>query len=450
MDKDTEKHIIDAVNKLNTWKKRPGVTVIFDYIIKQNFIVSWDIFKTTFDNLVALNAIIKRKGKDSYYSNRENILPTVSNNNSIIEDMDIDELNQFNSNQSYKDALLANLYSTIEFLKLELQEKNNIIRSLFSQVTNLNYTNPNQNNPDDSTTTYMETRSEISSTDINSSMPSIPLSQTSIDASNNEVDNRDNNKSTIYSDISSCNNWDETFSSNDSNYNIVNYADPFAVEQYGYSIQLENYKLRNHIAYLSQQQQHHNNLSGEQLEIHRNNSNEFTSVRQSNNSINHIWPPNTILIASDSTLNQINEQKLSKHHNVKVRSFSGAVVEDMYCYLQPLLLKKPGQVILHIGTNNCPDQDANEILDQVLLLRKHIISVLPDCIVTLSQPIIRNDNRKAAATVRLLISKMNQLKIPMIDNSNIEEKHLSIKGLHLSQHGVKRMALNIITFLRNI
>ena len=122
----------------------------------------------------------------------------------------------------------------------------------------------------------------------------------------------------------------------------------------------------------------------------------------------------------------------------------------MYSYLHPLLQKKPGHVILHVGTNNCPDQDANEILDQLLLLRKHIISVLPDCIVTLSQPIIRNDNRKAAATVRLLINKLNQLKIPMIDNSNIEDKHLSIKGLHLSQHGVKRMALNIITFLRNL
>ena len=91
MDKDTEKHVIDAVNKLNAWKKRPGITVIFDHIIKQNFIVSWENFKTTFDNLVALNAIIKREGKDSYYSNRENILPSVSNNNSFIEDMDIDE-----------------------------------------------------------------------------------------------------------------------------------------------------------------------------------------------------------------------------------------------------------------------------------------------------------------------------------------------------------------------
>ena len=127
-------------------------------------------------------------------------------------------------------------------------------------------------------------------------------------------------------------------------------------------------------------------------------------MRQSNNYINHLWPPNTILVASDSTLNQINEQKLSKYHNVKVRSFSGAVVGDMYSYLEPLLRKKPGHVILHVGTNNCTDEAANEILDQLLLLKKHIISVLPDCIVILSQPILGNDNRKAAATVRLLYS----------------------------------------------
>ena len=37
-------------------------------------------------------------------------------------------------NDDYKDSLLANLYSTVEFLKSEISEKNDVIRSLLSQL----------------------------------------------------------------------------------------------------------------------------------------------------------------------------------------------------------------------------------------------------------------------------------------------------------------------------
>ena len=64
------------------------------------------------------------------------------------------------------------------------------------------------------------------------------------------------------------------------------------------------------------------------------------------------WEDDTILIKGDSILNNIDEKGIStKIANVpvKVRPFSGATIDDMYSYIQPLLLKKPKTIILHIG-----------------------------------------------------------------------------------------------------
>ena len=77
-----------------------------------------------------------------------------------------------------------------------------------------------------------------------------------------------------------------------------------------------------------------------------------------NNLINHIntstykWPKKTLLIASDSIMNDIDEKRLSRNWNVKVRCFSGATVDHMKDYLKPLLKKEPDNIILHVGTNN--------------------------------------------------------------------------------------------------
>lgn len=106
-------------------------------------------------------------------------------------------------------------------------------------------------------------------------------------------------------------------------------------------------------------------------------------------------------------------------------------------------------MILHIGTNNCKNQTPDEVLHELLQLKNYISSVLPTCTVIISQPIARYDDRKSSESVKSLIKKLNLLEIPMIDNSNIEDKHISNGGLHLNQHGIKRIALNIITFLRN-
>ena len=159
------------------------------------------------------------------------------------------------------------------------------------------------------------------------------------------------------------------------------------------------------------------------------------------------WPKSTILIATDSMFNQIDEKRLSTNYNVKV---GGATVKNMYWYLHPLLAKEPDYLILHVGTNNCTTNTADEILVELLKLKQHIEKTLPRCTVILSQPIIRNDIQRATKTMNEFISKFNQFDMLKLDNSNIVGEQLGRKGLHLNYHGTRRLAMNIISLIRGL
>ena len=70
----------------------------------------------------------------------------------------------------------------------------------------------------------------------------------------------------------------------------------------------------------------------------------------------HPWLKNTILIAGDSMINEINEKRISINFKlVKVRCFSEATIDDMYFNLIPLLKKNTAVLVLHVGTNIISD-----------------------------------------------------------------------------------------------
>ena len=163
----------------------------------------------------------------------------------------------------------------------------------------------------------------------------------------------------------------------------------------------------------------------------------------------HKWPKNTILIATDSIFNQIEEKRLSKQYNVKVRAFNGASINDMYWYIHPLLEKEPDYVLLHVGSNDCTTSNADIILDELLELKEHIQYTLPNSTVILSQPIIRTDIPKANKTMNELICNFNQLDILKMDNSNLKREQLGKRGLHLSERGTRMLAMNIISLIRS-
>lgn len=53
-------------------------------------------------------------------------------------------------------------------------------------------------------------------------------------------------------------------------------------------------------------------------------------------------------------------------HKVKMKSFSGANVEDMHDNINPILQHKHEYIILYVGTNDALNLSPNEILDKIL------------------------------------------------------------------------------------
>ena len=162
------------------------------------------------------------------------------------------------------------------------------------------------------------------------------------------------------------------------------------------------------------------------------------------------YPDNTILITGDSILNNIEEKRLSRKFNVKVRAFPGADIRDMYDFLEPLLKKRPTYIVLHIGSNDSTNRSPDDILYRLDALKAHIMTKLPDAKIYLSCPTIRTDNGTAYLTLNkvreYMISNMNSV----IDNGNIDRSCLGKAGLHLNAKGSGRLAMNFISLIRKL
>ena len=160
-------------------------------------------------------------------------------------------------------------------------------------------------------------------------------------------------------------------------------------------------------------------------------------------------PRNTIVIAGDSIINGVFEERLRrKNHVVKVRNFPGANVEDVRHNLIPLIRKKPRHLIIHAATNDAKKFTSREILDQSLNLKKIVSDQAPDCKVIISTLTVRSDDWKAGLTVSQLTNHLHQLKTDIADNTNITSRHIGIKGPHLSFSGTTQLAKNFANIIK--
>ena len=64
-----------------------------------------------------------------------------------------------------------------------------------------------------------------------------------------------------------------------------------------------------------------------------------------------IYPTGTCVIIGDSILNGLIEENLSKQHNVRIRKFLGATVDDLSYHVHPIFRKKPKLMlpVQHLG-----------------------------------------------------------------------------------------------------
>ena len=105
----------------------------------------------------------------------------------------------------------------------------------------------------------------------------------------------------------------------------------------------------------------------------------------------------------------------------------------------------PDYVILHVGTNDAIDYKASDIVKKILQLKDFIKLRVPNCNVIISRPIKRHDNDNASRVIEEVNVQFQKLTIDMIENENIEKKHLGKRGLHLNGFGLKIFAQNLTT-----
>ena len=161
------------------------------------------------------------------------------------------------------------------------------------------------------------------------------------------------------------------------------------------------------------------------------------------------WQRNTILVASDSMLSGLDEKRLGRNkYRVKVRSFKGSTVEDMYHYLYPLLRKEPDCLVLHVGTNDCVNHTSDKVVNDLLSLKQHIEIKVPGIKVILSIPISRFYKNCTACKRVDLMRKLVDLNLPSLDNRNLVRKHVGRKGLYINDYGTARYAMNLISLIK--
>ena len=100
-------------------------------------------------------------------------------------------------------------------------------------------------------------------------------------------------------------------------------------------------------------------------------------------------------------------------------------------------------MILHIGTNDAHGNTSREILDKILKLKMYIQKELPKCKITISAPVKPHDHGTASLTIWHLSKKSKDLSISIVGNSNIGAFYLNSRGLHLSDNGLGRLAINL-------
>ena len=156
-------------------------------------------------------------------------------------------------------------------------------------------------------------------------------------------------------------------------------------------------------------------------------------------------------ILSSSMMNQMDANRLStKDIEVKTQCHGGCTIRCMYSHLPNVIIHRPTYILLHIGSNDCTEKTSDEVLIELKQLINRIKILLPSCTVILSSPLIRADSTRANAIQKNLKVKMRNLYLPCLDNSNINHDHLSKKGLHLNDHGTRKLAKNIISLINRL
>ena len=168
------------------------------------------------------------------------------------------------------------------------------------------------------------------------------------------------------------------------------------------------------------------------------------------------YEKSTTCILGDSILKNIQGWKLSQSinnkQNVIVKSFSGATVNCMKAYVKPSLDKHPDKIILHVGTNDLktalsPENIANGIVELALSINeKNICPIISGLI-----PHADQYDSKRSLVNEFLQRLCSVRNICFIDHCNIDKNlHLNKSMIHLNKLGSKVVLKNYSKHLQKL
>ena len=135
-----------------------------------------------------------------------------------------------------------------------------------------------------------------------------------------------------------------------------------------------------------------------------------------------------------------------------MKSFSGATTDDMSFHAVQSMKTQPDRVVLHTGANDFREEKEDAKIAQNIYALARTLKT-EDNTVLVSGIISREDefiNERTANVNWILEELCKKNKFPFIDNSNINIcTHLNRSGLHLNHTGGGKLALNIISALRD-
>ena len=195
---------------------------------------------------------------------------------------------------------------------------------------------------------------------------------------------------------------------------------------------------------------HDRNRFNETLITDNNSRNEQNSQVNKNTTSNK---KRSVTILGDSMVKGIEGYKMKKalnnKINVYIKSFPGAIIEDMYSYAKPSLKHDPNVIIIHCGTNDLREEKPAEIIaDEIVTLAHSLKTDSNEVVVSGIVPRRDKLDEKRKEVNNYLSIKLNERNFGFIDNTNINiTNNLNKIGLHLNYSGTKLLADNFLDII---
>ena len=338
------------------------------------------------------------------------------------------EVNNIKENKPYSIIVLENTVSDLKQEKYELAKKYDDLKEL---NTALSHTNSDLRITQDDCT-----RKHTSTVKSNQQKP-----QWCLQANRRDKKNSDD----IAKNMPTTNKPETTNFAGENRYNPL-YIPESQNEEDAASISKDEAPAASKDSYQSLAPRRSRKKVGEESKIPKQN-------RQPNNGSNTVKDKGPIAILGESMIKMLKPSRLQRSIGKKtvIKTFPGASVADMKHYVKPTLEKNPELIILHVGTNDIPQKEPEEIVKEIESLCTGIVTNSL-AKVAISEIIQRDDqalNIKINSTNKLLTKLGMNYNWPIIQHSNINISNLNASGLHLNITGTAILAKSYLDFLKH-